>query len=338
VTFLSAQIFNVSSAAFVLVVILAIITHSVIDIARRSLDSLFYRRENRQLRANLRKLASLVGEEGLRENISLILDSMCNSVRATYGLIFEFEEFKIDRVASYHWRRRLIPVSRADLITDDVLHLDPNHYPPPLEEAALLIPLYVELKQFGAIVLGRPINGIRFSQDDVDLLLYPSDQVADAIKVARNEAEYLSELSKMTKVKPPSFEIETEIIKVADVEDALRNLFDYAYLGDSILANLELVLTRISTETVTHIDKGKVVNNLVTEAVEKLRPENKTTSDPPAREWYPYLILHGAYLEDKLNRDIMSQLYISEGTFNRTRRSAIRSVTRALEEMEAASS
>jgi hypothetical protein len=46
--------------------------------------------------------------------------------------------------------------------------------------------------------------------------------------------------------------------------------------------------------------------------------------------------LHDAYIEDQLNRDIMSKLYISEGTFNRTRRSAIRSVTRALEEMEAA--
>jgi hypothetical protein len=54
------------------------------------------------------------------------------------------------------------------------------------------------------------------------------------------------------------------------------------------------------------------------------------------REWHPYLILHGAYLEDRLNRDIMSQLYISEGTFNRTRRSAIRSVRRMLQEMEAA--
>jgi hypothetical protein len=37
-----------------------------------------------------------------------------------------------------------------------------------------------------------------------------------------------------------------------------------------------------------------------------------------------------------MNREIMSRLYISEGTFNRTRRAAIRSVARMLEEMEAA--
>jgi DNA-directed RNA polymerase specialized sigma24 family protein len=47
------------------------------------------------------------------------------------------------------------------------------------------------------------------------------------------------------------------------------------------------------------------------------------------------MILNLAYLEDCPNRDIMSQLYISEGTFNRTRRSGIRSVTRMLQEMEA---
>jgi hypothetical protein len=46
--------------------------------------------------------------------------------------------------------------------------------------------------------------------------------------------------------------------------------------------------------------------------------------------------LHEAYIEEKLNRDIMSRLYISEGTFNRTRRAAIRSLARILGEMEMA--
>jgi hypothetical protein len=36
----------------------------------------------------------------------------------------------------------------------------------------------------------------------------------------------------------------------------------------------------------------------------------------------------------ELNRDIMSKLYISEGTFSRTRRRAIRGVAKALQEME----
>ena len=77
-----------------------------------------------------------------------------------------------------------------------------------------------------------------------------------------------------------------------------------------------------------------MVYKLIEEAVNKLKPEKEYTNDIPSREWYPYLILHYAYFEDKLNRDIMSLLYISEGTFNRTRRSAIRSVARILSDLE----
>lgn len=40
------------------------------------------------------------------------------------------------------------------------------------------------------------------------------------------------------------------------------------------------------------------------------------------------------HVPGELNRDIMSKLYSSAGTFNRTRRRAIRAVVRALQEME----
>ena len=119
------------------------------------------------------------------------------------------------------------------------------------------------------------------------------------------------------------------------MENALRNLTDYAYLGEHPLAKMKLVKSRLSLEGVTHLDRGKAVYRVLTEAIEKLRPEGKLPSDPPPPEWYPYLILHDAYLEDTPNRDIMARLYISEGTFNRTRRAALRAVTRTLEEMEA---
>ena len=36
----------------------------------------------------------------------------------------------------------------------------------------------------------------------------------------------------------------------------------------------------------------------------------------------------------ELNRDIMSKLYVGEGTFNRTRRRATRAMARAMQEME----
>lgn len=336
VTWLSAQIFNVPTAAFVLVVLLAIVTHSAIDFGRRRLDALFYRRGNSQLRANLRRLASIVGEQGLQENLNLALDSMCAAVRATYGLILVIKTGWVEQIARYRWQGGAVTLSPGDLSSDDVMHLEAGQFPPPLAEAALLIPLYTETEQIGAIILGRPVNGTRYSQRDAELLLYLSDQIADAIQDIRRETEYLEQLSQMTRAGEPKPILRNNQLPVKEVEDALRNLFDYAYLGDTHLAQLKIVRARTPEESTTHLDRGKIVHDVVAEAVEKLRPDDGNPGDPAGREWHPYLILHGAYVEDKLNRDIMSRLYISEGTFNRTRRSSIRSVARALGEMEAA--
>jgi hypothetical protein len=124
-------------------------------------------------------------------------------------------------------------------------------------------------------------------------------------------------------------------IPVETVELALRSLYDYAYLADSPLGELQLVHNHLPAAQVTHLERGKAVHDILLEALEKLRPSGTVQREPPPREWYPYLILHDAYLEEIPNRDIMLKLYISEGTFNRTRRAAIRSLARALGEMEA---
>ena len=336
VTWISAQIFNVPGLVYIFIVLLAIITHSLIDISRHTLDYFFYGKDRRSIRFNLRRITRSVGEQDLESRLTLILEAMCTSVRATYGLITLFEAYKLRQIASYHWRGRQLPLSIGDLRMDDVRHLEPDSYPAPLDDAALLIPLYSNSEQIGAIIFGRPVNGINFSKADVQLLLYPSDQVADAIQIEQREKMYLSQLSQLAQSQNPETITSSESISLSVVEDVLRNLYDFAHLGDTPLVELKLVHRHLPTSDVTHIDQGKAVHAVVTEAVEKLRPDGEPASEPPPREWYPYLILNLAYLEDCPNRDIMSQLYISEGTFNRTRRSGIRSVTRMLKEMEAA--
>jgi hypothetical protein len=336
VTRISVQFFDVPAAVYIFIVLLAIITHSLIDIAHQVLDFLFFNKERRMIRQNLSMLASSVGEEGLKESLTLTLDAMCVSVRATYGLIVLFEGLHLNQISTYHWRTTKLPLSRGDLLADDLVHFDPGTFPSPLDDLVLLIPLYAYSNQIGAILFGTPINGVRYSQADVEQLLYPSDRIADAIQDAKREANYLDQLPQFTQVQQPIYKDTPKEISVKDVEDALRNIFDYAHLGDSPLVELNLVVREFPDGAVTHIDQGKALNTTISMAVEKLRPAEQLPREPVPREWHPYLILHGAYFEDRLNRDIMSQLYISEGTFNRTRRSTIRSVTRMLEEMEAA--
>jgi hypothetical protein len=336
VTRISAQFFDVPPAVYIFIVLLAIITHSLIDFARQFLDYLFFNRERRNIRHNLNLLAESMGESSLSESLDQMFVSMCNSVRATFGMIILFDEFQLKLKSTYKCQFGQLPISQGDLAADDVTHLEPGHFPEPLSEVVLLIPLYDNPGQAGAILLGTPINGVRYSNTDVEQLLYPSDQILDAIQATERQQDYLDQLPEITQAQDLMRQADTQEIKVKTVEDALRNLFDYAYLGDSNLVKLRIVTQEVPGESITHIDKGKAVNKILTNTIDKLRPGGELPAEPQPREWHPFIILYGAYIEDKLNRDIMSQLYISEGTFNRTRRAAVRSVQRMLEEMEAA--
>jgi hypothetical protein len=137
-------------------------------------------------------------------------------------------------------------------------------------------------------------------------------------------------------VRGPLLDGQSDGEAISLVEDALRHLHDYSYLGESGLAELRIVDSYLDVKEsafVTHLDRGKALHEVVVTAVEKLKPSGARPL-PPTREWHQYVILHDCYVLGKLTRDVMGTLYVSEGTFNRARRRAVRGVTRALSEME----
>jgi hypothetical protein len=333
---LLVRVYLAPAMILVFVPLLAVFTHSLLLTAHRMVDWFFYRRETRRLRTNLQHLVRLVGEgAALDENLDNALGTLCASVNASYGLILIFSEQGLSQAATYHWHVEQSDLQRSDLTCDDMISLAPGRYPAPFEEAALLIPLYVEVEQVGAILLGRPENSSHFAPEEVDRLLDHSDRIAEMISIARHKAQSLDQIAELVATHQPAVLGLTETIPEAVVEDVLRNLYDYTFLADSDLAGLHLVRAHLPAGKITSLDRGKAVHAVVLEALEKLRPRPTEPRDPPPREWYPYLILCSAYLEETPNRDIMLRLYISEGTFNRTRRAAIRSLARTLREMEA---
>jgi hypothetical protein len=118
--------------------------------------------------------------------------------------------------------------------------------------------------------------------------------------------------------------LDPEFIKT--VEEALRHISDYSALGSSALADW----AGLTGES--HVERGRHLQRLLLEAIEAFRPVGARPPEPLPREWYNYSVIHDAYVEGALNREIMARLYISEGTFNRTRRNAIRGLARLLME------
>jgi hypothetical protein len=332
----SVVFYGVPVVALSIVAILAVLSHSLVDIGRRLFDFLFYDRETRELRAQLRHLAQRAYKaESLAENLSSALETLCRFVHASYGLILLFKDEDLQLAAAYRWRYPLPGLQRSDLVSDDVVHLPPKRFAPPLEEATLLIPLYAGEIQQGVLIMGSPENALAYAKSDVERLLEAGDRLADLIRDAQREREHLAQLTQIVQISPPKLNLDGEIA-ARSVEEALRNLYDYAYLSDSTLAKLKRVQAASPNSGNTHLDRGKLVYQTILDALEKLRPPGDLPREPIPRQWYPYLILYNAYLENKPNNEIMSRLYISEGTFNRTRRAAIRSLARVLSEMEVA--
>lgn len=331
---LIVSIYQVGSSITVFVIILVITTHSLIDAGRGRFDRMIFQRERGQIRSDLRDFGTPRSEEEFAASLNRALQSFCESVSATYGMIFLMEANQIRQIAEFDWPHERTQVYPDDLSQDDVSHVTPGQFGPPLEEAALLIPLYKGSDQLAAILLGRPVNGVNFAQADVELLLHPSDLLAEFIFASHltADSEPIGKTGRETERKSTIQSLDA--VEVAFVEDALKNLYDFAHLGDSPISKLKLVQPYLSMDSVTHVDKGKAVYQLIVHLLEKLRPEQDEPRGPIPREWHAYLVLHDAYVEDRLNRDIMSKLYISEGTFNRTRRSAIRTLARMLSEME----
>ncbi len=139
-------------------------------------------------------------------------------------------------------------------------------------------------------------------------------QVTDGARALDAESDQL--LSALITSPDPEF--------VKTVEEALRNLSDTIKLGDSPLANY----LRVSEGT--QIERGRAMRDQLIRAIEMLKPDQPRPPEPLPREWYNYVVLYDAYVKDVPNREIMARMYVSEGTFNRSRRNALRGVARYL--------
>jgi len=346
-----------STVTLIMIVVVAVSSLMLYDALRSSLDRLFYREHFRQLRANLRSLSRESGiGQGLPERLQAVLKRLCATLGVRQGLVAMRDGELFICQAS----ERAQPVGEAfpegALACGEIAAL-PLPGAAGLEGMSLLIPIHADGGQVAALALGGKESGAPFIEEDLILLDDLADDLGRMIHTMRLQEENACVLSKMVAdfgeqehtlqrqvqgmlsegQAAPGDREEQEFM--SSVEDALRRLYDYPYLGEHTLARLGVVQSRLEgrgPEFETHIDRGKALSEVLVQAMRKLRPEGPEPERlaVPSREWHLFLVLHAAYVVGDPNREIMSRLYIGEGTFNRTRRRALRSVAKALQEME----
>ncbi len=325
---------GLSPIGLILVTALAILTHSAYSLVREFLDRLRTKDES-VFREQLRQLeANVEGSISLKERLQGGLGLLCQIIESTGAFVAVPQDMKYVVLASHH----SIPVGN----TIPYLESKSKDICPPSAEiadnAAWLVPAFQDRDLVAILGIGPLRSRLQYTEDDLDLLVEAADRIATIIylhshkPVPRNRLEQITSDSHSyeANLEAKSDELLTTLITNPDpafvklVEDGLRNLTDFISLGQSPLPEC------LGVSGETHVEKGKGIQQKLMEAIDALRPAQNCPGEPIPREWHSYVVLHDAYWERIPNQDIMLKLYISEGTFHRTRRAAVRSVVRVL--------
>jgi hypothetical protein len=356
VTYASYRLFEIPFAVFIFVLMLAIVTHSLYERGVTTLERLFFRQRYRQFRATLRAFAQEAEAGETEQLMEVILRSLCETVGCAEGWIVLTGQTGA-QVTAHPTNQRMPNSEVLREMPDEVRYVDEATLHGTGLSAAAVVPLLASGEALGTIVLAQRIGAASWNEPRYrELLESVADRVASAVIVTRQQratAEQIELAVRAFRERERTLRQELQAAIAAGsgakgvepsatdlrppIEDALRHLYDYAYLGEHELADLAVTQTYVDdrVEVVTNLDRGRALSQMLVDVIEKLRPPGPVPARP-AREWEQYTILHDAYVMGALNREIMAKLYISESSFNRARRRAVRGIARAVAELERA--
>jgi hypothetical protein len=332
---LSAWQIGLSNTGILLLAVLAIFTHSAYDFVRELVDRMFRAQEGR-MRQELRQMArDTSSADALPRFLKRGLAILCHNLRASSGIIALHQGDQYEVVASLH----CLPVGSQFPVGEISSEVNAETNVILMGYKLWLVPAFVGAELVAVVGVGSRQDQIPYTEDDLYWLEDIAEEIGWMISAHRKERRGDQRSRETIPVPLGSFdgfdtgELLSKLAYKPDpelvryVEDGLRNLNDYSKLGKSPLVSMFAIQAK------DHLECGKLVQRRLTEIIEKLRPTGETPAEPLPREWYAYTILHDAYVEDRLAREIMAKLYISEGTYYRMRRHALRGVTRAMLEM-----
>lgn len=320
------------------VVALAVLTHSSYDLAREYLERMRMRSES-AFRRQLSPLESQSpGEEELQARLQETLALLCDRLSSISGLIAIRRGDGFLVVATRGSLPMGFQIPASLVLFEDTSRVENHHLP----RITWIAPAFEGQRQIAVVGVGKSKVKLDYSAGDLDLLAEVAGKVGTFVSLSdlrSGRAEQIQRLVTEAEVKDSelgtlademmatiSTNPDTEFVKT--VEDGLRHYSDYIALGQSQLADWAGIKAQ------SHVERGKQLQRFLDEAMESFRPAGSRPPEPLPRVWYSYVVLHDAYVEGVPNREIMARLYISEGTFNRTRRNALRGLARVITEKD----
>ena len=325
--------FGLDPEVVAFVMYFAIFTHALTDYARDFLDRLRLRQDN----TFRKKLYRLENEQSERQNLYLrmkiSLGLLIHTLIASGGFVAMRRDEGFEVIASQN------SISPGNFLlpgfvqVEEVTRLDGE-----LNGVTLIAPVIENQIQVAVIGLGKPRLRLDYSEDDLDLLAEVADRIGaiilmNTLKVAHSNRPEKSDAGASLEEAAYNSKVDELVLSIAEnpdagfvkiVEDSLRRLLDYNRLGESALAS------QLGIVGNSHVERGKILYTLLLESIESLHPVGARPKGALPRIWFNCVVLYDAYVASIPNREIMARLYISEGTFNRTRRNALRSLARLL--------
>ncbi len=320
----------------IVVVAIVIMTHSLYDVVREFLERSRIHRES-SFRRQLRQLESeSISEEDLRTRLRDGLKLLCQTLESSGGFIAVRQGESFVVIATQGSLVEGSNISPAIVACEDLSRLENDR----LSDIVWIAPAMEAETQIAIVGLGPSRARMDYSTRDLDLLADVADHVGTIISLSNLQPR---KTEKLLNLVAESQEDAIEINSSADemiatitthpdpefikmIEDGLRHLTDTIALGQSPLAEWAQI------DGGSHVERGKKLQGFLTDSIELLRPAGTRPVEPLPRVWYNYVVLYDAYVEGVPNREIISRLYVSQGTFNRIRRNAVRGLARLMRE------
>lgn len=292
---------------------LVITSHSMFDLGREAVE-----RWRRLEEIRFRRKPHLAGYDTLASHLDEELDLLLQTLNSAAGLIAMRQGEGLVVAAS---RGCLPPGSSIPTLPapgEGVFRAEEQ-----IPGIAWISQAFEGMGSVALVGIGPSNTKLEYSSGDLELLEEFTEQVGTLISISK---AYKNEIQPAINRVADSLTPAPEAAWVKMVDDGLRRFADYVSLGQSPLAD------QVGPGGKSHIERGKQVQMVLREAIQSLRPEGERPPEPLPREWYNYVVLHDAYVKGVPNREVMARLYVSEGTFHRIRRHAVRGVARYLAE------